>query len=85
MKSWLASRMDGTRTTRTSEPMNSTYSCTCEIQKDKKKNMKIFCSLKSQSVLNIYLFCFILSTLLMTSTSNISLKVASTVPFLISG
>lgn len=81
MKSWLASRMDGTRTTRTSEPMNSTYSCTCKIQKGK-KNLK---SLKSQSVLNTYLFCFILSTLLMTSTSNISLKVASTVPFLISG
>lgn len=41
MKSWFASRMDGTRTTRTSEPINSTYSCTCEIEKEK-KNKKIF-------------------------------------------
>lgn len=83
MKSWLASRRDGTRTTRTSEPMNSTYSCTCEIQKRKRKHEDL-CLLQSQSVLNIT-FSFIISTLLMTSIWKISLKVASTAPFSISG
>lgn len=83
--SWLASRIDGTRSTRVEEPMYSTWSCNWKKHVYGEISLKLIHSSSSLLAAKITESGSRVNTFLVISWSNTSSKVWSMVAFLISG